>query len=436
MHFKIYKNSNNKFEFSIIYSENDLFRSTDEIFPFIGEYGEYNSLNEAENACKRCYFVNFNNLTKIAEVENTEEIETIKSNLISRYSKGIEHFINMIYRIDVNEKDMLKSRVQSLKNLVDQYRESMLEAIKTFENQRRDKSIEKEDVQQIGYQQFKSPLAKQLVILNKKFKKFYRKLRKKFGDYLDIAQAGVLTKILTAGDESWIKQVLFEFGDSAAKSLKFSNSETSGIQLTKDGFDICISCNEGKVVLNFGNNMILRGIYPLGNFLTSHPHMSQKYYNNIWLPIFTAIGHYAVDENHIIFPEKDLNFKVGLTDDGKYLKDKFKGFDIRDNTEIFANIYLVGESAPEDKTCLFVTSASINKEQKVLDDLERAKKQLSQVQTVKCVNSGTKYDGVAGKIMGDIIERSGYLEIPVKFTFDNGNEEIVYITSDMLEKFL
>ena len=437
MNLKIYKNSNNMFEFSVVYAEIDIFKSTDEIFPFIGEYGEYNSLKEAENAARRCYFVNFNSLIKIAEMENAEELDSIKSNVISRYSNGVQQFINMIDRIDVNEKDMLKSRVQGLKSIVDQYKDSILETIKTFENQSREKGIEKKDVQQIGYQEFKNPFAKQLFILKKRLKKFYRKLRKKFGDYLDIAEAGVLTKILTAGDDSWIKQVLFEFGDSAAKSVNFSNSEVSKIELTQDGFDICISCDRGSIVLNFGNNMILRRIYPLENLLVSHPHMSQKYYNDIWLPIFSAVGHYAIDENHIIFPEVDKNVKIGFTEEGKYLKSKFKGFDIRDNSEIYANVYLVGETSPEDKTCIFVTSATIGRENSILENLEKAKKQLSEAQTVKCINSGTKYDNIAGKIIKeDIIERNGYLEIPVRFTFDNENEEVVFITSDMLEKFL
>ncbi len=437
MNLKIYKNLNNKFEFSVVYAETDIFKSSDEIFPFIGEYGEYESLKEAEDAGKRCFFTNFDFLTKIAETESSEQIESIKSNIISRYSKGVQQFIDMIDRIDVNEKDMLKQRVESLKSIVDQYKDSIMETIKTFENQKRDKGIEKEDVQQIGYHEFKSPFAKQLFILKKRLKKFYRKLRKKFGNYLDIAKSGVLTKILTAGDDSWIKQVLFEFGDNAAGSLKFSNSRTSGIELSREGFDVCISCDDGSIVLSFGNNMILRGIHPLKNFLTSHPHMSQKYYNDIWLPIFTAVGHYAIDENHIIFPETDNDIKIGFTDDGKYLKSKFKGFDIRDNNEIYANVYLVGETSPENKTCIFATSEISGRENKVFSDLEKAKKELSEVQMVKCINSGTKYDNIAGKVIKeDIIERNGYLEIPIKFTFDNGNEETVFMTSDMLEKFL
>lgn len=437
MHLKVYKNSNSKFEFSVVFAETEIFKSTDEIFPFIGEYGEYNSLKEAEDIAKRCYFVNFKSLTKMAEAENAEEFETIKSNVIAKYSKGVQQFIDMIDRIDVNEKDMLKQRVQSLKSIVDQYRDSIFETIKTFENQSREKGIEKEDVKQIGFHQFKNPFAKQLFVLNKRLKKFYRKLRKKFGDYLDIAEAGILTRILTAGDNSWVKQVLFEFGDSAAKSLSFSNTKVSGIELTRDCFDICISCDEGSIALNFGNNIILRGIYPLKDLLLSHPHMSQKYYNDIWLPIFTAVGHYAIDENHVIFPEMDKNVKIGFIDDGKYLKNKFKGFDIRDNREIYANVYLVGVTSPEDKTCIFTMSTTLGKENEILSDLERAKKQLSEVQMVKCINSGTKYNNIAGKVIKeDIIERNGYLEFPVRFTFDNGNEEEVLMTSDILEKFL
>ena len=55
---------------------------------------------------------------------------------------------------------------------------------------------------------------------------------------------------------------------------------------------------------------------------------------------------------------------------------------------------------------------------------------------VKCVNTGTKYDGIAGEIdHNGIVKKNGYLEIPIIIEFDNGTRETLIVTNEMVEVF-
>ena len=432
MYIKLAQNENDKFYFSVVYADKEIFKSTDPIFPFSGEYGEYDSFDVAKRNFKRFAFINSHLLTKISDLESTESSDFIKTRVIDNYSTRLNQFIQMLDRIDPNERGKIRERVKNIRIMVDQFAKSMFETIREIENDERVNEIpESVNVQQIGYEELESPYSKQIYLLKKKLKKFYKKLKKKFRDYLDVSASGCLTDILTAGDSSWMKEVLYEFADSSIESLGLEDLNVRKIERSDSGFEIFLSCNNGSLILSFNNNLLLTGIHPYEGFIETHPHMSQQYYNDLWLPVFKAVGNYMVDENHIIFPEQDSNVRVGYTDGGKYLKDRFEGFDTRDNSKIYANVFLIGKDS-NNRSCMFSTAIS-EKEKNMLVELENQKKTLVNAQAVTCVETGTKYDGKSGKVIADkIAMRNGYFEVPVSFVFDNGAEEtVIFVNGDL-----
>ena len=163
--------------------------------------------------------------------------------------------------------------------------------------------------------------------------------------------------------------------------------------------------------------------------------MTHKFYNELWLPVFLSVGNYLVDDNHIIVPDQPSDLRVGYSK-GKYLKNKFLGFDTRDNSQVYVNVYMAGTNSPLQKTCMFSFSDK-NREKELLDGLKADKADLLGSQMVTCNNSGTKYDGIAGKIHGDQVQnRYGYFEVPVTFTFDTGTEETVILPSYNLARYV
>lgn len=420
--------------FSLRENGKDIFTSFDEDLPFLGEYGEYATREDSMNAFSKLAFLN-PEFIKIAEIEK-EQKDSIKSRVVDQFNRKAVMFIKFIDQIEhFNDRSKLQERVTMLKDQFDQFTKSVTDTVHEFEGDTEPESeIEEQDIQQIGFEEVKDPYARDLVKLKKRIRKFYKKLKKKFGDYLEADSISFLKKLASV-EEEFKRDILLDFGDSIIRSIQFKNPRVISLETDDTESRILISTDSGDLVVKFSNQLVMTEILPLGGFSSSHPYMTHRFYNEIWMPIFLSVGNYMLDEDHIVVPDQPTDVKIGYSE-GKYLRNVFVGFDIRDNSKVKVNVYIIGNHSPIQKTCMF-SVASKDKENFINKELESSKRDLLSSQMVLCVNSGTKYDGIAGKIQRDqTVDRSGYFEVPVTFTFDTGAEETVVLPSYNLKRYM
>lgn len=422
-----------KHVFSIKRDDDNLFSSSDTDFPFLGEYGSYSTREESILAFRKFAFLN-PDFVKLAEIEE-EQKDAIKSRVIDQFNRKVITFIRMIDQLETfDDKSKLQERVTMLKDQFDQFTKSVTDTVHEFEGDTGDSSqIEEQNVQEIGFEEVKDPFAKDLVKLKKRIRKFYRRLKSKFGHFLKAGCEDFLTKLASI-DREFKNDILVEIAEDIVKAMSFDNVKIDSLEVENDESRIVISSDQGKFVVKFGPELVMTELLPLDKFSSSHPYMSHRFYNELWFPVFSSVGSYFVDDDHIIVPDQPSDLRIGHSD-GKYLKNKFLGFDIRNNSQVFANVFLAGTNSPIQKTCMF-TLAEKDKESALTSEMQSAITNLLSSQMVKCVNSGTKYDGIAGEIHADQVEkRAGYFEVPVTFTFDTGAEETVILPSYNLERY-
>lgn len=425
--------SNNKYSFSITNEDGQIFSPVDKNYWYFGEYKESSSLKDAIREFERFAFLN-PDFIKLSEIED-EQKEAIKSRVVDQFNRKVNGFIEFIDQLEhLDDKSKLPERVVMLKEQFDQFSTSVAETIKEFEGDTGDNSdIKEQGIKEIGFEEVQDPYAKDLIKVKRKIRKFYRKLKRKFGDYLKADSSYFLQKIASLED-SFKKEILLQFSEDICGSVPLKNTELDALELSDNGACLSFSSDNGKFSVRFGKNMVMSEIMPLEKLIVSHPYMSHGFYNDLWLPIFKSVGSFLVSDNHIIVPDEPVNVKIGYSN-GRYLKNKFLGFDTRDGSGITAEIYISGGNSPLQKTCSF--SLVSRKEDEVEGSLENQKNILLNSDMVICFGTGSKYDNIAGKINPDkIVDRNGYFDVPVTFTFDNGVEETVTIPSNNLRRYM
>jgi len=424
-------NYNNEFDIGIEFRGDVIFRSSEENFPFLGNFNTYKNTKTASLEMQKFTFINCDSLIQMSQTEDSDiSKDAIKVMFVNKYTYGILGFIKMINLLN-ESKDlgMIKERVDGLKKQFEAYIKSMLKTMEEFENgTRENKSLETKKIEEISYEEFESPYAKDLYKLKKYIKIFYRKLRKNFGQYLE---ANIInSKILTANYD-FLKDIIVEMSNDICKNLEFKNFEVSSIVKKEDEFIIIIKSDNYNIEIKISEDISLKEINISESLVKEFPYASFKYYNEIFSPIFNAIGSCEVDED-IITCEKDSSLKIGYDESGRYVKDMFVGFHKKDNSKVIMKVYLDGS---DNKICNFCTS-SLN-ESVIKVSIEKKKRELSQFQMAKCISTGTKYDGMSGMIDHDgIIEKNGHLEIPLEFKYDNGLKERVIFLDKNIEGFI
>jgi hypothetical protein len=433
MHIKIDQNDSGKHEIFLMAGEQILCKSTEEDFPFFGQYSQYDTQRQALGATVKLAYLNQKVLTAL--VHEDDENDSLKSNFVRKYNKQIKFYMDMINRIE--KVGDWKKKVDNLKKMVDGLKQTIDKTALMFENEGRPNPLPEDGVQQISVEQTLDPYAKSLLILKKKIHRFYKNLKMRFGDYsqgLPPATASTNIGDEEGMNEEFAKNVICELAESVTEELPEFTIEK--IEKNSDGYDITLSNGEDRVSLDFSDTIMLRGVHPVGNTLKKYPHMSQIYYNDLWYPIVKSVGHFLFDENYVLVfqaPESDSE-PVGRGEND-YIKDTFTGFDVRDNSKISVYVHMQGEGSPISKSCN-IKVASRGKQEAVDKSLQTID-QLRNVQMVKCVNTGTKYDDIAGKILSnEIVQRDGYFDVPVVFEFDNKHTEKVYIHSNNLVPYI
>lgn len=425
------------FYFCVESGDNVIFDSSDPDLPFLGEYGEYKTAELAEEAASLFAFSNFTHLVKMADLEDSLDSDSIRNRVVAKFSRGVDIFLHMLDLVsETKKKGDLKTRIQNLKQMMDQYTKAILDTAKTFENDERIDDVPEDiPINEIGFSELKSDSAKQLIGLKKKVRVFYRRLKEDFGQYLEPVAANSMKRILVAGEIDWYKDILVSWGSDVAKSIG-SGARLSSIEKNCCGFDVTLATDDGSLKLSFSNDLTLEGIHPQEGLIDKYPHMSQRYYNDLWLPVFMSVGNFRINENVVAVPvsySKDM--KIGYQDDGRYLKNRFKAYDLREDRDSVVDVYLMGDEVC--KSCSFVVASKMtNREDRIKKSLDEDLKILSRTKMVIIENTGTKYDGMAGEIdHKGIIRHSDHLEVPVFIEYDNGKRERVVVTSDHISRY-
>lgn len=440
MYLKVEQAASGRFSFSLMSGEKQLFSSTDESIPFLGDYGDYASVSDANKAASLFAFRNFDILTRLAQVENTGDIESdeIKSRAVVRFRRGLKVFLEILDQIrESKKKGNLKQRVRNLKTLVDQYAKALLETARTLENDERVNDVPDEiPIQEVSLSKLKSPYARDLIEMKHELRKFYHELKRDFGEYLEVSASGVMSKIMTTGEISWFKDILVELGEDVAGSLPVKGSELDSIVKRPDGYDVNIKTSYGFLTLSFSSDLILDGVHPQEGLISLFPPMSQRYYNSIWFPVFRSVGNFRVGSNVVAIPVSgDGSQKIGCSENGKYLENRFKAYDLDSYEERVVDVFLDNEDVMTATCSFVVASRKPNRDDTVDRILDIDQKILMSAKMVKC-NVPGKYEGVAGEIIHSGIKRyPTYIDVPVRIKFDNGIEEVVVFTSDMIEVY-
>jgi len=438
MDLKIYK-KNAGYVFSIIYADTELFCS-DDYLPFIGDEGSYPTMQEATSKASLFYWENSDKLTRMADYEDKVSPDEIRTRVINKFNMALTTFLNMIENMKGDSKSgSLKTKINNFKTMIDNYAEIMSNTIAEFEA---DESVndakEGIDILEIGYHDVKSPYSKDTIKLKRKLKKIYKEIRTHFGDFLEANVSGAMMQVMANKDVPWISGALSEMSDDVIERLPFKTS-FSGIDRGHTGeYILYFSTDEGPFCIEFDKGLIMTKVQPLGDMISKFPLMSQTYYNNLWYPIFKAISSYKVNDDIIIVPEppNDGDISVGTQENGDYVKDRFLAFDKRDGTKTKVYVMLKGGES-ETKLCSFVSFAKTGVEDSIRQSLEKDRMTLQESKLMTCIDSGTKYDGIAGEVIhSGIVERNGYFDVPLKMTYDNEVENIIVLPSYILEKYV
>ena len=439
MYLKVEQSDSNRFVFSLVVGETSLFRSNDSPLPFLGEYGDYPTFDEALKASTLFAYRNFPTLTRFADLESTMSSDDIKSRMVAKFTRGMHIFTKLLERMkNTKEKGDIKQRVQTLKQMVDQYAKAILDTAKMFENEARVDNIPEEvPIQEISFSELESPYSIDLLSLKKQLHEFYQDFRDNFGEYLDAVASGQINRVVTAGEEPWYRDVLVEFGESISSSLSLADVKFSSVGEIDNGYELSFCTKHGGLTVSFGKDMTMTGINPGEGLIELFPPMSQDYYNVLWYPIFKTVGNFRVEENVVAIPKRSIKGrKIGYSNDGKYLKDSFVAFDLRDGSEMSVEVHLRGKECCGSKTCSFVLASGQQREVDINQTLDQDMETLRRTKMVRCINTGTKYDGLAGEVdHKGVVRRETYIEIPVVFQFDNSNVETVILTNSQVEKY-
>jgi hypothetical protein len=322
--------------------------------------------------------------------------------------------------------------------MIDQYAKSILDIAKEFENDSRVDNIPEDiNITDIPASDLKSDQARDLLSLKSKLHLFYAELKSNFGDYIDVVASGMMRRVIASEEIPWYRDILSEYAEGITSALSLNGVETKSITDSADGYDIRFKTSNGDLTVSFSKDLVVNGIHPHDGLIDHFPPMSQGYYNALWYPIFKEIGNFKISENVIAIPKRaSKSKKIGYSSDGSYLKDSFVAFDIRDGKEEVVDVFLNGKSCCGSRTCSFVVAGDRMREDRINSVLDQDAEKLMSAKMVRCVDTGTKYDGMVGEVQQKgIIRRETYLEIPVLFTFDNGIKETVTLTNDKVEVY-
>ncbi len=438
MFVKICENEKKKYEFIILTSKNEeVYKSSDNFFPFIGDFSDYDKVEDVILAYNKFLFLNKKIIQAQMSSEHGDGAEGIKSSFVAKLYRQFRFYEKMIDKIEEDKKSGKIDRVKNLKGLVDGFSTTVDQFALTFENDERETPIEQQDIEQIGYSQFLSPYSKDVYKLKKKINKFYKKMQEEYPELFedqDIKQASTENKDDDFYEE-WKNYFIYQISESVCDELS-NGAFISKIKKTNDGESIVfINDNCGEIILYFNNNMLLHKILPSKKYLSTHPYMSQRFYNEIWKKVLLGAGHIYVNERYLVTPFDMNSINIGYSEDLMSTRDVFPGYDTEKGKSVNVNISYSKKCASHKILNLKISSNYNSLEKKIIDNKKKAEDMIRDNNILKCKNTGTKYDDIAGTVIKDKIkiESDIYYSIPLRIEYDNGVVEEVSFLSENLD---